>query len=129
MPLVCHYCSGEELEFVEAIFHDNCFQNSPHSNVRYDERYPFDWKTPIGFFIVSTWQCITLIVVVRFVACMVPMALGWLLITFSLNKDWKNDLRSLDEMVKTKQPRADIIEHITEIIRSHSNIKQLSKMI
>lgn len=47
-------------------------------------------------------------------------------IIFFGTDDWKGDLRTLNEMVKTKQSNADITERIDEFIRSHSNGKQLS---
>lgn len=57
------------------------------------------------------------------------MSLGWFLIALSLNKDWKDDVQALDEMVKTKQSKADMIKLAAEFIRSHSNVKQLSQLL
>lgn len=62
----------------------------------------------------------------RLMACVLPLGIGSFLFAFFAIKDWKDDFRTLDEMTKTKQSKADVIELVTEFVRSHSNAKQLS---
>lgn len=38
---------------------------------------PFDWKTPFGYFFAEIWAYITAFVVLRFLACMAPLALAF----------------------------------------------------
>lgn len=89
--------------------------------------YPFDWENPIGFLIVIIWQFAATFLLLRFLACLLLLALASLLFAFSITKDWKNDLRTLDAMAKTKRSETDMFEQLTEFVRSHSNIEQLNK--
>lgn len=40
--------------------------------------------------------------------------------------DWKVDLQTIDKMTEKKKPKADILKPLSEFIRAHSNVKQLS---
>lgn len=98
-------------------------------NVRWNRRFPFNWKTPIGYSIAIIWQTTSIFIPLRFFACMLTMALGWYFIALSLKKDWNGDLRKLRVMVKTKQSKAGMTKLVTEFVRSHSNMKQLSESL
>lgn len=100
------------------------------SNEIYDEtRLPFDWKNPIGYFFATIWQSIVIFNQLRFLACIFPLGIGLFIFAIFITKDWTNDFHQLDEVVLAKDSTADSIELITEFVRSHSNVKQLSHMI
>lgn len=77
------------------------------------------------YFIVVLWQYIAMFVLIRFLACLLPLAIGTFVFALFVAKNWKNDLQQLDEMVKIKQPKADICEWTNEFIRSHMDVKRL----
>lgn len=89
---------------------------------------PFDWNQPFTYSIVVIWQSIGVFVTQRFLACLLPLTIGTFLFAFTLSKCWKGDLNTLDKIVRTKQSKTRIIKHINEIVRSHANVKQLSRL-
>lgn len=70
-------------------------------------------------------------VLLRVLASVIPLAIGSALFAFSFANDWKGDMRILDRMVKTKERKqnrqADISKQVTEFIRTHSYVRQLSR--
>lgn len=91
-------------------------------------RLPFDWKNPIGYSFTICLQIVTVTFLLWFLASLLSLALGNLLFIWSFIKEWKCDLHSLNEMLKTEKFKADILKELTEFIRAHSNIKELSKI-
>lgn len=92
----------------------------------WNQRIPFDWHNPIGYYFAIIWQSVLTFPVIIFFANMIPLGIGAFLFALSFAEDWKVDLQILDEMVKTKQPKADIFKQVTEFVRSNSIMKQLS---
>lgn len=92
-------------------------------------RFPFDWKNPIGYLISVSWNSIVIFVLFRFLTCMVPLALGAYLFVFSVNNDWEHVIRTLGKRKATKPSKVNIFKRVTEFIRSHSNMKQLSRIV
>lgn len=84
---------------------------------------PFNWKNPRGYLIAIIWQYVSIFVLLRFLACLGTLVVACFIMSISVTKDWKGDLRTMKKMAKTKQSEADIFKHLTEFIRSHSNIK------
>lgn len=64
-----------------------------------------------------------------FVTFLIIFGYGVWLFTKALVHDCKRDLQTLDKMAKYKKSKAEKIKQLTTFIRSHSNLKQLSKSI
>lgn len=104
------------------IFSQNIVSNFQHS-------FPFEWKNPNGYLIVLIWQGVGILIILRFLACLAPLAFAFFIIAFTGTKDWKNYLQTLEKMAENKQSKADIFKQITEFFRSHSGVKQLSREV
>lgn len=85
--------------------------------------FPFNWRNPVGYVIAVAWECVSVFIFLRFLACMLPMMLACFLLAFSMTKDWKGDLRALNKTANTKH-----FKQLIEFVRSHSNAKELSKL-
>lgn len=55
------------------------------------------------------------------------LALGAFLFTVSFTKVMIGDLKSINEMAKTKQSDADIFKQLSQFIRTQSDSQQLSE--
>lgn len=89
-------------------------------------RFPIDWHNPIGFLFPVVWLSIVTFLVLLFLSCMPSLAFGAFLLALAFVEDWKDDLRAINEMAKTKQPNVDILKRINGLVRSYTNVKQLS---
>lgn len=87
---------------------------------------PIDWKTPNGYLVAIIWQYAGCLILFRFLACLVPLALSFFIIAYTGTKDWKNILHELKQLAKAKPYEAKIYNDITEFMRSHAKVKQLS---
>lgn len=74
------------------------------------------------------WKSTVLFIVGRiFSTVLAPLAFCAFLIALSFIDDWKGDLRTLDEMARTKQCQVNLSKQVAEFIRTHSRVRQLSE--
>lgn len=96
--------------------------------VYFSRSFPFDSKTPNGYLVAIIWQYVGTLILLRFLACLVPLALSFFIIAYTGTQDWKYDLHKLKKAAKNKQSHAEIFNQLTEFIRSHARVKQLSQI-
>lgn len=89
-------------------------------------RLPIDWNNPIGYLITAAWQYMGAYIVFRLMACLIPLAFTCFVFAVVTTIGWRYELRTIEQMAKSKQSETDIFQLLTEFVRSHSNIKELS---
>lgn len=89
-------------------------------------RFPIDWHNPIGYFFAVIWECIVGLSVLLFLGCVPLFAFGAFLFALAFAKDFKGDLRMINEMAKAKQPNVNVLKKLNEFVRCYSNVAQLS---
>lgn len=102
----------------------------------FPHRYPIDWKTPIGYIAVITYQCIVGSLSANMACDGTLLPIFHCIFMIAFGSDLKNEVHMLNEMVKIKNdkkkkfsPNAiiEIKEKLSEIIRFHGVVKQLSE--
>lgn len=88
-------------------------------------RFPFDSRNLIGYLMAVGLEYSANALLYFFNAGLVPLAIGIFLFTLSMTEDIKNNLNSVNEMIKIKGTRPEIYKKITHSIRLHSKAKQL----
>lgn len=77
-----------------------------------------------------SWQITVLFVLSRILALLLlPLVFGAFLFVLSFAEDWKDDLRSLNKMARSKQAEMHIFVQVSEFIRTHSSVRQLSETV
>lgn len=89
-------------------------------------RLPFNWKTPIGYFIASIFFAGAIFCLLFGIIPVVCLFIGscWLFICFA--KDMTNELSNLNAIARAKNQR-ELEERFAKVIKMHVNVKQLSK--
>lgn len=91
------------------------------------QRFPFDFKNPIGYTIDMTLQYMLALCIEFFIACMTSFTIGSHLMLTSLTKDIRSNLCSLKGNFKSKTNRINIPKQLTDSVQLHLSIKQSSK--
>lgn len=90
-------------------------------------RFPFDWKTPIGYFVAIILQHIISAISFTVVACALSYAIGGCLIAFSMLKEIRRILSKINRNAKSSRNDQRTVHHLTRTyIQLHSDLKQLS---
>lgn len=86
----------------------------------------FDWKTPTAYIFAFAFQCLVTAyaVVIGAVLLIHMFTTIWLFVAFI--DDIKTDMRALDAYEKTKISEQHFYEHLCDLIKFHTEIKQLS---
>lgn len=87
-------------------------------------RYPFNWRTPLGYFIAVILQLISVSLPMRYIGCFVSFALAGFVIALALAKDMKGHIKLFDEYAKAKLPERTVYHQLAELIR-FTTIKRL----
>lgn len=93
----------------------NCFQ-----------RFPFDWKTPFGYFIAVAFQLMIVKVPLRIIGCFLSIGFAAFIIAITVHKDLKDCLKLINANLKSEPLRGQIRKQFIEFIDLHANMKQLS---
>lgn len=88
-------------------------------------RFPFDWRTVIGYLIALLSQCAALLSILISFIPIICILIGscWLSIVFV--KDLINELAHLNT-AKSKRNHPEIRAHFCQIVQSYADAKQLS---
>lgn len=91
-------------------------------------RLPFNWRTPFGYLIAQLSIAISYISIL---ACLILtlcfyVSSCWLFATFA--KDITNDLDLLNAFGASDRSHSKLQEHLSNIIQSHIDVKQLSSI-
>lgn len=90
----------------------------------FSQRFPFDWRNPIGYFIAVILQFELASSILEYEACSVCLSFACVLFIFSFAKDVKNHSRVIDENIKTEKSRRKVIEQLSDFIQ-FTNLKEL----
>lgn len=90
-------------------------------------RWPFDWKTPLGYLVVWIAQCAGIASIVVISVGFYGFVLGscWLFIVIA--KDITKDVTAFNNAVRTlknNRDHAKLMETLRDIIQIYSNVKQ-----
>lgn len=89
-------------------------------------RFPFDWKTPIGYLTAITMQYVAVRFVCFFGAVLCAFEIGFYLWTMGLIEDIGNDISSFNDMAKSQKNEGQTAERLRNSIEFHLNVKELS---
>lgn len=92
-------------------------------------RFPFNWRTPFGYFIAYSIQCATAFTAL---CCFIPLLCFlfgscYLFITFV--EDITIDLCHFNATVSTKYSEKMLTKNFCNIIQLHSDVKELSNIL
>lgn len=93
------------------------------------ERFPFDWRNPIGYLIVVTFEYIIYFYVCLIIACILGLEIGAYLFGISATKDIQRILHIIKinyEAQKYGIQASDLMKLFAEFINVHGSVKQLS---
>lgn len=89
-------------------------------------RFPFDWKTPVGFVFATLLECLTMLYVNVMNSSFLSLAIGSYFWSMSCIKDLKNNLNSIRKFVKPKSKRSQFTKQILDAVDHHSKLIELS---
>lgn len=92
----------------------------------FNQRFPFDWKNPIGFLVATVFEYMTMTCEYTFVSCSFTFGFGNFFFIVSATQDLKNNLKSINELAVVQNNRRQTLKRISEFIRFHSSLKRLS---
>lgn len=92
-----------------------------------NQRFPFDWKNPIGYLVAVSFQYLTIRNLYMFAANLISLGIGLHLFTLSVTSDIKIQLNSISQIAKPKRNRKQIIKYLLDFVRNNSFEKQLSE--
>lgn len=81
------------------------------------ERFPFDWKNPIGYSVAINLQLVMFSFPLSFIAYTLGLSFGAFIFGLAFVKDVKYTIKSLEKFVKTKPQRSAILRKVIELIR------------
>lgn len=97
--------------------------------VNYIQRFPFDWKTPIGYLIAVALEIQMTIALLRYIECFVVLGFAGLLFAFSAIKDIKSDWNRFDKIARNKTTQCRSKKQLSKTICFHINLRELSHYI
>lgn len=89
-------------------------------------RFPFDWRTPIGYSVAFSIQYIWVLVVVCSATFHSIFLMESFLMLIALIRGVKEDLHTIDKIAETNGNASDTFNRLSQQIQFHSNAKQLS---
>ena len=87
-------------------------------------RYPFDWKNPIGYSIAIALTLYLMLKIVDHVRFLLSFSIAATVFIITIVKDLICKLNEVNENLKAKQNRCQIIEKIIEPIRFMFRLKK-----
>lgn len=101
----------------------------------FDSRYPFDWQTPIGYFVVWVNQTTACSVFVWLMISMTALYYGFCIFMGTFMEDYRQSLLSIEDKMQagvdnekklSRQAETEIKKEIMAIIQFHTEALQLS---
>lgn len=109
--------------FIELVAAVTCY-NLGTILLRKISRLPFDWKSPIGYFIAFIMICPIALVFVTLGVYYFTYGIGFYILITSFVEDIKNDLSAFSEMVQLKRNQQKLTKHFFEAIQFQSKVKR-----
>lgn len=91
-------------------------------------RFPWDWRTPTGYFAAAILQYIQTIYTFTFSSMSLAMGLGTVSIAITLVKDICHTINSVNDIANVDGNRIQMIEQLSDSIETHSRLLELSDM-
>lgn len=89
-------------------------------------RWPFNWRTPVGYLITLSIQCVAIYATVFCAIPLVHLFIGTLWLSISFVEDVTNDLQFLTVDQSSNQNYMESRQHFCNIVHFYGNAKQLS---
>lgn len=90
------------------------------------QRFPFDWKNPIGYYIAVSLQYFGAKMALSYVGCFLSFGVASFAFSIAVCRDLKYELNLIDGNVKIGKRRCQIFSKFMKFIDLHTNMKQLS---
>lgn len=90
-------------------------------------RFPFAWKNPYGFVIAFTAEFIVATYVFNIAICLLTFSFVFVLLAYATTKVIKQSLYAINGIAQSPNDQTSIPNQISQFIRYHSLLKQLSK--
>lgn len=87
-------------------------------------RYPFDWRTPLGYIIATTQQYITFTYMLFCLSAITSLGIGADIIAITVSNEIKTIIKIANKKLRSKKERPLALKRFTEIIEWHSMVKQ-----
>lgn len=87
-------------------------------------RFPFDWKSPMGFLLSTIITCALVQFGFTFMAHLISLGIGMNFFVVSFTEDAKQDFCAMNLRHGTVE-RVNIYQQISEFVQIHSDAKQL----
>lgn len=88
------------------------------------DRYPFDWRNPVGFVFATVLQTITMLYVNLLISTGLSAGVGVYMWAMSMAKDIKNNLNLINEIAKSKRKRSNLLKLLSVTVGYHSTSKK-----
>lgn len=99
----------------------------------YEFRFPFDWKTPLGYLLAVAFECTILLIAIFALKSLGIFAIGVFMFSISLTEDIKCDLDRIVANSSIKKipgkTRLKIMNQIIALVQLHSKATLLSTFI
>lgn len=95
----------------------------------FNYRFPFDWRTPIGFVFAIILESFTILYANLLISCSLSSGVGVYMWGLTMTKDIKINLNSINEIVHSKNKRSKLSKRFNDTVHYHSVVKQLSTTI
>lgn len=89
------------------------------------ERFPFDWKTPLGYLVAIALEYVVVSYVLLIAACLIIFGISAYLYIIALSKCIKGSLFAIGRRTQNKRNR-HISDRFIEFAQFHGQVKQLS---
>lgn len=89
-------------------------------------RFPFDWRTPFGYFFATMQQFINITYILFFISVIASLGVGCDLLIITMSNEIKSIIKIANKKLRLKKERSLALNRFTEIIEWHSMVKQLS---
>lgn len=89
-------------------------------------RFPFDVKNLVGYLIACVLEYTMVSYVFYFIACIISLAIGSFVMLLGLINDLNDNLKTINENVKTNGTHFQTVCQLYEFVQFHSEAKQLS---
>lgn len=89
-------------------------------------RYPFDWRTPIGYIVGYSLQFGAMYFLMNYNVGQVTVPIGTSNLLIAFINDAKNKLANLEKVNKNGGSLRELKKEVSEFISLHISLKQLS---
>lgn len=91
------------------------------------QRFPFDWKNPGGYLVAFSAEVILISCAAIAGALATNFGIGINLILISMAKDVEADMLSINQAIKNRPNRSQMVKQFKDFVRFCSDSKQLSE--